>query len=838
MASLTDQLAGVNSGKQIVNPGPASPSGLGALADFASSAIPGLAKLGEERKAARNEAIMDEAAGRIFDIQTGANRPISAETPSQPEYVNSGPVAFDSELEGAPIPQDAVSAANDVVRAQRGVQQGRVSQATYDMQLERLQADLFNKYPDQRAELAAYFQSRGLEHYMFRAFKEEKAAYENEQAAQLASDRTQFDYAASRGLVTSATPLEDGARIGRDAMAAQAEIDKAKADAAAAMENRRLSVEERKLALQDTSGRAVNGIITQIGQSVQPLMDATNLALASAGSDAERQTTLNGFKTQTLAALAAAEQRAYLNVAAAGGDKDARDAVTSMFKGYRDSIETLYTSSFAENTNALKNLEASFGVTAGKAAPMYSRMVALIGQPATNALFADPLGLQQMAPEVVESVKREMLAFDPTSERGTVSLARMIGYLRGDVSLKDIEPDKAAQFVRTNGATLNANQTALLSGNTAALRGWQPNYGNMTEAMVELGMTTTSAASLKMATGYVATPAARQALAIARREDPEYGNALTQASRAAAAKGLEIGRGLPDSSGPFKSRFNEQTGRFEATLSRADYNAWRSDADQMESVSAAFGGAPGLASGQRLPSYDEMRSQVPPELRDKLIVMNANLEHLIQTDQFDPAIPSSISPRERRALYVNGATPESMRRTGADGVTETGEWDRARSNLNTQIQSLITGATSQPLPQDPNSLDWVVRTIYGEASGEGPAGWAPVAATIFNRAEAGTFGGTTYRDVVMAPRQFEPWGNPSARKRMEELDPNSKTYKDIEAVARQYLEDRGQFANYTHFYAPRAQAALGRSAPRWDDGTGVDIGNHRFFVNPGRNSGG
>lgn len=838
MASLTDQLAGVNSGKPIVNPGPATPSGFGALADFASSAIPGLAKLGAERKAARQDAIMDEAAGRIFDIQTGANHPISTEAPSQPEFVNSGPVAFDSELEGAPIPQDAVSAANDVVRAQRGVQQGRVSQAAYDMQLERLQADLFNKYPDQRAELAAYFQSRGLEHYMFRAFREERAAYENEQAAQLAADQTQFNYAASRGFVTSSTSLSDGARIGRDAMAAQAEMERAKADAAAAIENRNLSLREREIVLKDTSSRAVNSVITQIGQSVQPLMDATNLALASAGSDAERQTTLSGFKTQTLAALAAAEQRAYLNVAAAGGDKDARDAVTNMFKGYRDSVDTLYTSSFAENSNALKNLEASFGVTAGKAAPMYSRMVALLGQPAANALFADPLGLQQMAPEVVSAVKQEMLSFDPTTERGTVSLARMIGYMRGDVNLRDLTPNEAAQYVRANGASLNANQTALLGGNTAALQGWQPNYGNMTEAMVELGMTTTSAASLKTATGYVATPNARRALEIARREDPEYGNALTQASRAAAAKGLEIGRGLPDSSGPFKSRYNEQTGLFEATLSRADYNAWRGSADRMEGVAAAFGAAPGLASGQRIPTYDELRRQVPPELRDKLIVMNANLNHLIETDQYDPAIPSSVSPRERRALYAQGTPPASMRKTNAEGVTETSEWDRVRGNLNSQIQSLITGATSNPLPSDPNSLDWVVRTIYGEASGEGPAGWAPVAATIFNRAESGNFGGRSYRDVVMAPRQFEPWSDPTARRRMENLDPNSKQYKDIEAVARQLLEDRGQFANYTHFYSPSAQRALGRNAPRWDDGTGVDIGNHRFFVNPGRRAGG
>lgn len=854
MARLTDQLSGVNSGKGIVNPGPASPSGIGALADFASGAVNVFSRVTKERQAQQNEATMDELAGRIFDIQTGANRAVSQEAPvSAPTATPDNPfpniAPLDGELQGGPdsapaIPQEAVSAATDLNRMQRGVQQGRVSQAAYDMQLERLQAEFFQKFPDQRAEIAAYFQSRGLEHYMFRAFREEKAAYENEQTAQARADQTQFDYAASRGLVTSNTSLEDGARIGREAMAAQAQIEAAKERATAIRENQKMDREEREAALKASGQDAVNGVITQIGVAVQPLMDQTALAISGAGTDAERQTVLAEYKTQALAALSVAEQRAYVEVAAAGGSEDARKAVREMFGSYRESINTLYTSSFEANTMAMKNMQASFNLTAGRAAPMYNRVVSLIGQPAANALFGDPQGFAQLAPEVVESVKREMNNFDPSSERGTVSLARMIGYMRGEVGLQDLQPNEAAQYVRANGASLLANQRAVVGGDMSAINPWMTNYANMTEAMVELGPTTTTAAGLKTATGYVATPAARQVLDQARKQDPEYGAALTQASRAASARGLEIGRTLPDS-GIFKSRYNEQTGRFEATLSRADYDRWRGNADQVEGVAAAFGAAPGLASGQRVPTYEEMRRRVPQDLNDKLIVLNANLEHLVQTDKYDPAIPSGVTPKERRSMYATGTIPESMRSAGTDGTTQQGEWDRMVGNLDTTIQNLLVGTTSRDLPRpnsglssDPNSLDWVVRTIYGEASGEGPAGWAPVAATIFNRATAGNFGGNTYRDVVLARNQFEPWSNASARRRMENLDPNSKEYKEIEAVAQQILEDRGQYANYTHFYAPKAQAALGRRAPNWDDGSGVDIGNHRFFVNPGRRSGG
>lgn len=853
MARLTDQLSGVNSGKGIVDPGPASPSGLGALAEFASGATKVFSQVMTDREERQSKAVKNELAQGIFDIQTGANRSLSQETATTPSIVNSAVPAIaplDAELQGGPdssftVPQEAVSAASELNRMQKGVQQGRVSQAAYDMQLERLQAEFFQKYPDQRAEIAAYFQGRGLDHYMFRAFREDKAAYENEVEAKNAADRTQFDYAAARGLVTSNTSLEDGARIGREAMAAQAQIEAAKERATALREDQRLAREEREAGLRQAGQEAVNGVIAQIGVSVQPLMDQTALAISAAGTDAERQTVLAEYKTQALAALAVAEQRAYVEVAAAGGTEDARKAVREMFGAYRESVNTLYTASFEANTMAVKNMQAAFNLTAGRAAPMYSRVVSLIGQPAANALFGDPQGFAQLAPEVVEAVKREMNGFDPTSERGTVSLARMIGYMRGEVGLKDLAPNEAAQYVRTSGAALVANQRAVLGGDTSAVRPWMTNYANMAEAMVELAPTTVSAGGLKTATGFVATPQARQALDEARKADPEYGAALTQASRAASARGLKIARDhLPDS-GIFKSRFNESTGRFEATLSRADYDRWRGEQGQVEGVAAAFGAAPGLASSQRVQTFEEMRQQVPPELRDKLTVLNANLEHLIQTDKYDPAIPSSITPKERRAMYAMERVPEGMRSTNADGTTQQGEWDKIVNNLDTEIRNVIVGTVSREIPRpgsgspsDPNSLDWVVRTIYGEASGEGPAGWAPVAATIFNRAEAGSFGGKSYRDVVLARNQFEPWSNARARQRMENLDPNSKEYKEIEAVARQILENRGQYSNYTHFYAPKAQASLGRQAPAWDDGTGVDIGNHRFFVNPGRRSGG
>jgi spore germination cell wall hydrolase CwlJ-like protein len=125
-------------------------------------------------------------------------------------------------------------------------------------------------------------------------------------------------------------------------------------------------------------------------------------------------------------------------------------------------------------------------------------------------------------------------------------------------------------------------------------------------------------------------------------------------------------------------------------------------------------------------------------------------------------------------------------------------------------------------------LDYLVRTTYGEAAGEGAMGHKAVAAVIMNRARQS---GMSVKDVVLAKSQFEPWGNQGARARMESLDPSSPKYQSILNNVRGIVDgtESDPTNGATHFYAPKAQAALGRSNPSWDNGNGVDIGNHRFF---------
>jgi hypothetical protein len=119
----------------------------------------------------------------------------------------------------------------------------------------------------------------------------------------------------------------------------------------------------------------------------------------------------------------------------------------------------------------------------------------------------------------------------------------------------------------------------------------------------------------------------------------------------------------------------------------------------------------------------------------------------------------------------------------------------------------------------------IVKTVYGEAASEPAVGQQAVASVIRNRANQS---GLTPAQVVLQPNQFEPWNTDAGRARMEGIGQQrfNQIAGTVAPVIDQGLDPTG---GATHFYAPGAQAALGRPAPRWDDGAGNDIGNHRFF---------
>lgn len=145
-------------------------------------------------------------------------------------------------------------------------------------------------------------------------------------------------------------------------------------------------------------------------------------------------------------------------------------------------------------------------------------------------------------------------------------------------------------------------------------------------------------------------------------------------------------------------------------------------------------------------------------------------------------------------------------------------------------------ANDELSPLDPPSgadRDMLVRTVLAEAGNQGQVGQQAVANVIRNRAVNGNFGGDTVPGVIQKPYQFEPHNTAGGRAKMAAIDPNSPAYAQAGQAVDAAYTGQDPTGGATHFYAPRTQAALGRSAPAWDNGRGVDIGDHRFFGGAG-----
>lgn len=730
MAKLTEQIGAVNNGKPIIDPGPANPSFLGAVADFAAGAIPGIVGIGRERdrrteqaRADDNDAALDNLVGGVHDIRRqSADEALRPEAP-MPDWIG----AVDS---NRMLPFGVMSQANEILRVKRAVEQGRVAAGTLDMRIENLVTTLFQQHPDSRYEISVAMKGLGIDHYLFRDEETRRAAQEHGEASSLATERTQINYAANLGLVTRDTPPREAARIGRIAMAHASEAEAARAQADADRADQTLTETQRAAAQRESTGRMRGALIGQVSVAVAPLLDATSLALSAAGDDAARQSVISEYRVQTRAALVAYRGRGVAQIASIQGTDEDIKVFTDYIDSQIEAVDALYTTSFEQNQANARNLAASLDIEMGRALPIYSRIQQAIGPAAANAIISGLDGVPGLDPAMLEAARREMTNFDPTSPRGTMSLARAIGYLRGEVGLKDLTNEEAQAYIRTNAAALQANQEAVLAGNEAALPQWRTTYANTVEAVTELNPTSTSMSSLFRASNQFATAPARQVLDRAIRDDAEYGNALAQGSRAAAAHGLLLSRTAPAEAGtPYTTAYNDALGRFEVVLTRQAYDAYV--ARQSEINRAGPGAAGALAGGMlpggigAIPSYDEMRRNVPNGTRQRLAAQNNYLTHLVETDKYDEAIPSSLSARERRRMYATGASPESMRASG-NSPTQAGEWDRVRNNLNTQIQSLLVGTISTPVPVMPDFRSGLIRSESGgdptEVNSEGYGG--------------------------------------------------------------------------------------------------------------------
>jgi len=131
---------------------------------------------------------------------------------------------------------------------------------------------------------------------------------------------------------------------------------------------------------------------------------------------------------------------------------------------------------------------------------------------------------------------------------------------------------------------------------------------------------------------------------------------------------------------------------------------------------------------------------------------------------------------------------------------------------------------------DVEDRDYMIRTIAFEASDESDEGKAAVAYVILNRVKSGGWG-STIKDVVTQPGQFEPWM--TRREEMEKLSLDDPRYRDAAQIADAVLTGQtpDPTVGATYFLNPAVvRQRRGGSLPSWAQGEGQSIGEHVFYV--------
>lgn len=122
-------------------------------------------------------------------------------------------------------------------------------------------------------------------------------------------------------------------------------------------------------------------------------------------------------------------------------------------------------------------------------------------------------------------------------------------------------------------------------------------------------------------------------------------------------------------------------------------------------------------------------------------------------------------------------------------------------------------------------IDYMARTIWGEARGEGARGMQAVANVIMNRVNKGGWYGATIKDVVLKKWQFSVWneGDPNRDKILNATQAQLAQALDIsKKVIKGELQDITGGA--TNYHATTVKPSWAAKMTKT-----VQIGNHVFY---------
>jgi hypothetical protein len=818
MASLTETLNQPTSGKGMTNAPKPGPSIFSAIAEPISGFIGGMDD--RDRYKARKASEMREA-----EADARAEGGIAA---------SNAAAAFETSLR---------QKIGKLTKVQTAASQGRVNYGAVDMERDAGLQELFTQYPEYKADIMKQYKTSGFTSVLFR---EQEALDKQNEAVDASIVSRNNDYrnlAVNHGLDPNGSD-ESLITAGRIIAIEDDRLKRAReadaAERAAAAEGRAVAAAAKPEREEEMFGATVN----KLNVTVTSMREQIDGFITAAGTDAERQARLNEVVPQIGLSIQRERQKA-LNDLGSSASKELVDRINTTF----DDLQKQVTDSFTGDLSYIKSAQRTqeifkteFKMNAGQSMKAYSGLAEMFGgTQVLNSIFAD--GKIPFNDGVKKQIEQELRGFNTSDAKvGKEHLLNAARLIKGEAKLQDLTAEQAVVQMPAMAATVTGSQVEILRGSKdpATLSAFGNAYNVLTDAALSVQPGRRDVTGLWAGTRIFASPGARTALEalVANPETRDQGVLAIQGSRLAATQALVVARQANTTKGTFNDAtplkpsptqnlvfgLNPATGKNEYFI--------QFDERAFEKASSKFQ-YPATAGPEERKKIDAQRrindQKLEPSTRDRISIMNASLEHLVETAKYDESIPKDATQKQIREHYGRGTPYVTVK--GKRMLTSDEAFDEAIDKWEGDLKN--ENASPYPVRSDikfANGRDALVRTLIIEAGNESDDGIAAAASVILNRAQGNV---DAIESVVLKNNgrtwQFTAWGDPKARTKGLQIDPESPKYKKIAALVETLITNERPRMGFVNYINKDLQLANGDKIPDWAQGKGTKIGNHTFY---------
>jgi tail lysozyme len=644
MVAFTDQLSTPQSGKPIVNPGPANPTGIGQVANLAEDIFQGLDRQGQ--RAARREASTRENIRFQWDAEDRAQK---LEERAAVNDLSTGlmEIFSNDKKTDTVIPKDIIDEVTGITRLGKAVKQGHRSAVDYELAVEALVTSVRQRHPEASGEIFAKLKTLGVSHYLTRdadlALKVDDTRNEADMAQYSAYRKAFVDGGFNPEGMTDAQQAEKG----REFLEQQARLQLNTTMLQNQQTRANMSREEREYQEKQLKKGGVQSLLSIASMQLGPI-DQSIQTLALASMKNGRLADVD--QIQSMVSAGAANLRTALKdqaIKRGFGDPESLSQIDNFIDKAQADRVRFFNENFASNKREVDSLAQRYKIDASKAFPAWTKLTGMLGSSVVTSLAG---GTLPVSPEIQKLITKEFSEFDPTGDEvsSEIHLSHVAALLRGKSIKEYSEQDAKKLLPDMIHGLVGPQEDMVKNGNYTPqnMQTWGHAYTNVTSAASALTPAASTLPDLYKATYLVSSPAARLVLdkMLTIPEQREQGEQLMMASRATAAQLLHNAKSLKNSYGQYgmwSAQFKPSTGRYEAFLNPAQFNKSMEQRKKMGGLQANT-------------SYEQMMFNVPKELTDHVRILNNNLNHLVGTAKHDPELPSGWTPGTLADHYANG----------------------------------------------------------------------------------------------------------------------------------------------------------------------------------------